>query len=328
MLVNMKHARLRAILAYVIASYAFMFVLALEAVLSGQERWRLGFDWETALAPVVSPFILWHTLQPSHILSNAEVLRYVGMWVVYLGLFAIVFGLLGWKHLTYSRHAKRALAIVVTVSLTLGLRIGMSLQVGWMTEHDYYPQIAKGGYADRNGNLVIRGQFADQRVFGDGLAAVSVAGKYGFINLKGEMAIPPQFEEAYGFDSGLGRVKVDGKVAFIDRQGRMVIGPQFDAASGFSEGLAAAKKGDKWGFIDTSGRFVISPEFAEVRSFAEGMAAVTSDNSNWGYIDRSGKYVIEPHPWWPWPGEFHWGSARVRDGSWLRRIDWRGEFVD
>lgn len=158
----------------------------------------------------------------------------------------------------------------------------------------------KIGYIDKTGRQVIPPQYEDAFPFREGLAAVTVAGKFGYIDRTGKMVIPPQFETVGPFCEGLAYAETGEKRGFIDKSGQMVIkGEEFVWARGFSEGLAPAQgKNDKYGYIDKTGKFAIPPQFDRVGDFSEGLAAVMPvKNAPWpgnlAYINQKGEIVIK-----------------------------------
>ena len=168
------------------------------------------------------------------------------------------------------------------------------------------------GYIDRSGKMVLRTENAEYLGnFSEGLAAISVNGKFGYIDHHGNTVIEPQFDVATGYKSGLARVAMrDGdnyRWGFIDKAGKVVIPLQFEDASDFSEGLAGVHAGELAGFIDPSGNFVIPPQFEYVGDFKEGTAPVLQ--IKFGYVDKTGKMVIPPQFDFAYP--FSEGLARV-----------------
>ena len=65
----------------------------------------------------------------------------------------------------------------------------------------------------------------------------------------GSIVIKPSFNSASNFSDGLASVSVGGKYGFVDKAGRFVIAPSFTDASSYSEGLARVRIGKKYGFI-------------------------------------------------------------------------------
>lgn len=132
-------------------------------------------------------------------------------------------------------------------------------------------------------------------------------GYIGYIDNALKMVIIPQFDFAEEFSEGLARVSISGKYGFIDETGKIVIDPQFDSASGFDRwGKAQVwighgktgkwacidKQGCKEGWIDEQGRFHTHVEFSEewanlrIGDYKSGL---------WALIDKTGEVVIN-HP--------------------------------
>ena len=73
--------------------------------------------------------------------------------------------------------------------------------------------------------------------------------------------IPARFERGMPFSEGLAAVSVGGRFGYIDERGEIVIGPRFDLAGGFAHGLAEILVGDKTGVINRKGEIVVPPMF-------------------------------------------------------------------
>ena len=151
----------------------------------------------------------------------------------------------------------------------------------------------KVGFIDKTGQYAIKPEFDSAWNFREGLAAVSVDGKWGFINQKGQFVIRPQYARAAYFSEGLAAVEKDGKTIFVDSDGNQAIATEYEDAHGFREDRAGVKIGGKWGFIDKQGKGRIEPDFDEVSSFFNGMASVVMDKK-FGYINKRGEVVVEP----------------------------------
>lgn len=118
-----------------------------------------------------------------------------------------------------------------------------------------------------------------------------------FINKKGEIQFENEkFIPESKFSNGLAKVSVDGKFGFINTNGKFVINPQELGISDFSEDLAvfSTKNLYRFGYVDKSGKIIISQHFNQAGEFSEGLATVMFENGKYGYIDRNGKTVIEP----------------------------------
>lgn len=126
-------------------------------------------------------------------------------------------------------------------------------------------------YYNKQGRIAFTLPYDTVYPFSDGLAAVSVNGKWGFINTKGEMVIAPQFDEEsfvsfcsdlLGYSEGLCLIKnSDNKYGYMDKTGKIVIKCQYEDAGDFHDGLAKVKVNGKYGFIDKTGKMVIEPRF-------------------------------------------------------------------
>jgi hypothetical protein len=77
------------------------------------------------------------------------------------------------------------------------------------------------------------------------------------------------------FHEGLARVTLNGKWGFIDKTGKEIVPPMYDHTWGFHEGLAAVELNNKWGFIDKTGKLIVPPMYDFSFGFQEGLARVT-----------------------------------------------------
>lgn len=146
------------------------------------------------------------------------------------------------------------------------------------------------------------------RQFNEGLAAIRVwhLAKFGFIDKTGKIVIQPIFDAAGDFSEGLARVKIGEKWGFVDKTGKVVIEPQFEdldiedifdvtedyAPESFFQGLARVRVGQKWGFINKTGNFKIRPQYDAAQKFSEGFAAVKLGR-RWRFIDKEGNLKVE-----------------------------------
>lgn len=89
------------------------------------------------------------------------------------------------------------------------------------------------GYIDRQGKLVIQGEFIENFNFHNGFARVRVGERIGFINSQGEMTIPAKFSSAIDFTCGLTRVKIPDqwgyeRSAYVNEKGVFIWKAPFD----------------------------------------------------------------------------------------------------
>jgi hypothetical protein len=185
------------------------------------------------------------------------------------------------------------------------------------------------GFIDSTGAFVIEPVYEYALSFSEGLACVSVDGKYGYLDKTGNLAISCRFIHALAFSEGLAAVAVEEDAwGYIDHTGQMVIPAHFQWVSSFSEGMAAVEKESASfivtgqnrpaGYIDKTGKEVIPPRFAQADPFSEGLAMVIIEPPRGGaagYIDKTGEFVIPPQYFLG--GEFHKGRAVV-----WRRLPW------
>lgn len=132
------------------------------------------------------------------------------------------------------------------------------------------------GYADKDGNIVIKCRYGYCDQFSEGLAAVKTRKGWGFIDKSGQMCIRPNrnITIRHGFSEGLCAVESEySGYGYIDRHGELIIGPQYTCCMSFSEGLAAVNLNGKWGYVDRAGIVKIPFDFVSAESFADGIAA-------------------------------------------------------
>lgn len=166
------------------------------------------------------------------------------------------------------------------------------------------------GFVNRAGKTVIGpldGVEFKPGGFSEGLAVVSVGGKFGYVDKTGSLAILPKFDYAGAFSEGRAFVVQDGKIGYINSQGQWAINPRFAFRPGsepdaietaiilgtYSQGLAAIRVGETWGYINKQGAFVIAPRFDRAYHF-EGPLAAVQLGAKRGYIDKTGRYVWKP----------------------------------
>lgn len=218
-------------------------------------------------------------------------------------------------------------------------------KIEWVARHE-----SQLDFLDREGNVVLKTDYAQATPFSEKLAGVTrrwaagqklargatgLASSWGYIDINGRLVIDAKFESAQHFSEGLAAVELDKKWGYIDHEGKFVIGASFAYAHPFAEGLAGVrtdtntappKKSRKplqsgpqsWGFVDRMGAFAIPSDFEAVTRFSEGLAAVKQDG-RWGYVDKSGAFRI--------PRQFQ--AARPFQGGFAAvQIDGKWGFID
>lgn len=98
------------------------------------------------------------------------------------------------------------------------------------------------GYLDKiGGDIVVERTFEDAGRFSEGLAPVSVSGRYGYIKASGEIAISPRFDAVGPFIDGVAEVAIAGKAGVIDRSGNFVLEPYFGRAAPITRDVIIAQ---------------------------------------------------------------------------------------
>ena len=152
-------------------------------------------------------------------------------------------------------------------------------------------------YLGEDGKKSINQDFADARIFSEGLAAVAphfdAANEnkaYGYVDKNGKIVIEP------GFDiSG-------NNLAGNFRHGRAVVSRAVEDALGNRSNLH--------GIIDTTGRFLVEPSYSHISSYCDGLARAIIDNHT-VYLDMNGKVAVETKS--VWGNSFSEGLAAVME---------------
>lgn len=187
-------------------------------------------------------------------------------------------------------------------------------------------------------------EYSFYSLFPNGLARVSIDGKFGFVDEMGKLAIPLKFKDVgtFDFDPDLTPAEVDGKWGYIDRQGNFVIPPQFaDRPSDFNRrfsSLAMVKLKNKYGFIDRQGKLVVPAQYDEINdntpfssvgmgnyydSLRKEELTQARIGTKWGYINTQGTIQIPIA--FDEAGAFKYGVAEVKIGSRTFYIDRSGK---
>jgi WG containing repeat len=184
------------------------------------------------------------------------------------------------------------------------------------------------------------------KVFYNGLAKVSMNGKFGFIDEMGKFIIPLKFEDVkpFDFDPERSIARLGGKWIHIDRQGNFLFPVYgdldfnhnvFDRRFG---SLAMVKIKDKYGFIDRQGKLVVPPKYDEIindtpnngygiESYYDSLRKeeITQARigNKWGYINTQGAIQIPMK--FDNAESFKYGVAEVTIGKRIFYIDRQGK---
>ena len=139
----------------------------------------------------------------------------------------------------------------------------------------------------------------------DGLRRIQVNGKWGFADLNGNIVIKPQYEFCLDFTEGLAAVEVEPKKwGYIDSTGTIVIAPNYAAARHFSHGAALVVKDNNISYVDKHGLETSPPLKTEgkhrVKVFDvrpeinEDKYSVFCENEKAGIKDSDGNTILAP----------------------------------
>ena len=146
----------------------------------------------------------------------------------------------------------------------------------------------KVGFADQNGNEVIKCQYDGVQPFSDGVAIVSKSGKSGIIDSKGTILLPLKYSQISKWNKELYIIKDGKKVGLATHQGKIVLPANYSQISKpncYGKALlslggkstANEKKtymaNAKYGIIDANGNIIIEPQY-------KGLYEFTYDGTN------------------------------------------------
>ena len=145
-------------------------------------------------------------------------------------------------------------------------------------------------------------RYAGLYYFSEGMAAVSVAGKWGYIDEKDRTVIPLAYDSGYPFKDGLAVVALNKKQGLINKENKIIIPLQYDnlyhlaqlyngSTMYAGDNLIIAKSKDKEGVFGTDGRAIIPLKYESINSIGDGLFKVQL-NTKYGVIDKTDKVII------------------------------------
>ena len=163
-------------------------------------------------------------------------------------------------------------------------------------EYEWFQDTSTRKYGYKhNGRVVIPARYDIASPFNNGLAYVSINGKWGFIGQDRRLVIPAKYDNVGSFSESLTPVQINGKWGYIDKTGALVIPAKYDGVWDFSDGRGRVLLNSKYGFIDKTGDLVIPAIYDNAYSFKNGKAKVKL-TSRWLTIDPSGAPDPSPSP--------------------------------
>lgn len=149
----------------------------------------------------------------------------------------------------------------------------------------------KVGYADSNGNVVIKCAYESATPFNDGVAIVSKSGKFGLINTTGKVVLPLQYKQISKWNDQLYLVNKGNAMGLADHSGKLVLPAVYSLISKpncYNKALIA--KGGrttandrktylanaKYGIINGQGNVLVQPKYKGLYEFANAGSNVTA----------------------------------------------------
>ena len=141
----------------------------------------------------------------------------------------------------------------------------------------------KIGYADQNGNEVIKCQYESAHPFTDGIAIVTKSGKSGIIDATGAVLLPLKYTQILTWNKELYIIKDGKKMGLVNHQGKVVLPVNYSHISKpncYGKALIAVggkataneKKtymaNAKYGIIDTRGNILVNPKYKGLYEFS------------------------------------------------------------
>jgi len=141
----------------------------------------------------------------------------------------------------------------------------------------------KIGYADKNGNEVVKCQYDSGQPFSGGVAIVTKSGKSGIIDLQGNVLLPIKYSQIMPWNDDLYIIKAGKKMGLADHAGNIVLPTKYSHISKpncYGKALIAlggkATTSDKktymanakYGIINTKGEVLITPLYKGLYEFS------------------------------------------------------------
>ena len=153
----------------------------------------------------------------------------------------------------------------------------------------------KYGFVDTTGSVIIpvEYEFGANDYFKEKVICVTKNKLDGFINPKNEVVIPIKYKEAFGFSNGLAPVSIEGKWGYIDVTGKIIIPAIYDSPYAFNNaGVAIVRIGDKFGLISKSGSVVLPLEYDKLFTFNTNDYWLVKNNNLYGIVNNAGKLIL------------------------------------
>lgn len=160
----------------------------------------------------------------------------------------------------------------------------------------------KVGILNTEGREILGVQYIDVTNLGEenkeGFIVKGENGKYGIVNYSNETVLETQYDEiqkVYGNDMYV--VKLAGKPILVNKEGTELLRTGFDEIKEIlknaDNGIIYTKSG-KYGVMKTSGEVVIAPDYEELKEAKSGLF-IAKQNGKYGIIDLQKNTKVEPN---------------------------------
>ena len=144
----------------------------------------------------------------------------------------------------------------------------------------------KVGFADANGNEVIKCQYESAQQFSNGVAIVTKSNKQGIIDATGKVILPIKYSQILTWSANLYLLKDGKKEGLADKQGKIVLPAIYSLISKpncYGKALIALggkatsyekstyMANAKYGIIDNTGKIIVNPQYKGLYEFALDM---------------------------------------------------------
>jgi hypothetical protein len=134
---------------------------------------------------------------------------------------------------------------------------------------------------------------SDQKMIGDSLYALRLAGNWMLLDYKGrQYQIKKEVSEVISGGNGVVLVKSGKRWGCTDLSGIIRISCRYDSLLPIKDRRIAAKIGSLWGFLDQEERIIVQPNYEIVSSFRDS-AALVKRNRKWGLLKVDGGTLLE-----------------------------------
>lgn len=160
----------------------------------------------------------------------------------------------------------------------------------------------KVGILNTEGREILGIQYSDVTNLGkeskDGFIVKGENGKYGIVNYSNQIVLETKYDEiqkVYGNDMYV--VKIAGKPVLVNKEGTELVRTGFDEIKEIlknADNGIIYTKGGKYGVMKTSGEVIIAPDYEELKEAKSGLL-IAKQNGKYGVIDLQKNSKVQPN---------------------------------